>query len=288
MAASTSSSRFNLLSNEDLESLSTAAENKNTNKSTNNGIRVYKQRANVRKTCQNLEDFVDAKSLDGTLAQFYAELTKQNGDGYEPDSLRVMQSSLHRYLVEKGSTMNILKDQSFSKSRKILEGKARILRGAGKGKKRNASSALDPDEEELLWSVGKLGDNSAISLVRTMWFVCSEHFGLRGCQEHCTMRVEDFIFKKDKNGCDFVEFIEDPTKTRQSGLKPIQRKTNPKMYAIGGERCPVRLLRLYLSKRPESIQESGRFYLTPKKSFNPNDDVWFMQVPMGKTQSQES
>lgn len=134
--------RFNLLSNEDLESLSTAAENKNTNKSTNNWIRVYKQWANVRKTCQNLEDFVDAKSLDGTLAQFYAELTKQNGDEYEPDSLRVMQSSLHRYLVEKGSTMNILKDQSFSKSRKILEGKARILRGAGKGKKRNASSAL--------------------------------------------------------------------------------------------------------------------------------------------------
>lgn len=54
------------------------------------------------------------------------------------------------------------------------------------------------------------------------------------------------------------------------------------MYAIGGERCPVRLLRLYLSKRPESIQESGRFYLTPKISFNPNDDVWFMQIPIGK------
>ena len=138
-------------------------------------------------------------------------------------------NSVHRYLKEKGSTINILKDQVLSKCQKVLEVKARILRGEGEGEKRNANNASDPNEEELLWSSGRLGDACAISLVRTMWFVCSEHFGLQGCQEHSTMRVEDFIFKEDKNGCEYVEFIEDPTKTRQGGLKPIQRKTNPKM-----------------------------------------------------------
>ena len=64
------------------------------------------------------------------------------------------------------------------KSQKVFEGKVRILRGEGKGKKGNASIALDPDEEELLWSSGRLCDASAIFMVRTMWFVCSEHFGL--------------------------------------------------------------------------------------------------------------
>ena len=54
-----------------------------------------------------------------------------------------------------------------------------------------------------------------------------KHFGL--CQEHSTMRVKDFIFKEDENGCEYVEFIEDPKKNGQGGLKPIQRKTNPKM-----------------------------------------------------------
>ena len=43
------------------------------------------------------------------------------------------------------------------------------------------------------------------------------------------MRVKDFIFKEDENGCEYVEFIEDPKKNGQGGLKPIQRKTNPKM-----------------------------------------------------------
>ena len=54
-----------------------------------------------------------------------------------------------------------------------------------------------------------------------------KHFGL--CQEHSTMRVKDFIFKEDENGCEYVEFIEDPKKNGQGGLKLIQRKTNPKM-----------------------------------------------------------
>ena len=36
-------SRFQLLSNDDFEKLSKNAENENTNKSTNNWIRVYKQ-----------------------------------------------------------------------------------------------------------------------------------------------------------------------------------------------------------------------------------------------------
>ena len=66
---------------------------------------------------------------------------------YEPDSLRVMQSSLHRYLIEKGSSKNILKDQAFVKSRKILEGKAKLLREQAMGKKRNASSALETKDE---------------------------------------------------------------------------------------------------------------------------------------------
>jgi len=73
-----------------------------------------------------------------------------------------------------------------------------------------------------------------------MWFLCTQHFGLRGCQEHVS--IEDFVFHNDKHGYEYVEFIEDPTKTRQGGLKPKKRHTNPKMFANGGDRCPVRLL----------------------------------------------
>ena len=272
--------RFQLLSKADYEYLSSAADNENTKKSTNNWIRVYKHWANERGVNQNLEE-LDTESMDEILTRFYAEIRKPNGQEYEPDSLRVMQGSINRYLVEKGFTKNIINDQEFVKSRKVLEGKAKLLRQQGMGKKRNASTALEPNEEEILWTTGKLGDNSPNSLVRTMWFMCTQHFGLRGCQEHCTMRVEDFILHNE-NGVEYVEFKENPTKTRQGGLKPKQRATNPKMFSIGGEKCPVRLFKLYLFKRPLEIQNCGRFYLTAKKFFNKNDETWYTKNPMGK------
>ena len=48
--------RFQLLSDEDLEKLSLNSENKNTKKSTNNWVRVYKQWAGERSVNGNLEE----------------------------------------------------------------------------------------------------------------------------------------------------------------------------------------------------------------------------------------
>ena len=93
-------------------------------------------------------------------------------------------------------------------SRKILEGKARFLREQGYGKRPRASKALTTEDEELLLSKGLLGSQSPKSLIATMWFVLTQHFGLRGYQEPQDMYVEDFLYNKEEN----------PTKTRQGGL----------------------------------------------------------------------
>ena len=62
-----------------------------------------------------------------------------------------MQSSLHRYLSEKGYSKSIWKDQVFNESGKILEVKARLLQEQGIGKKKNASKAIDSGEEDILF-----------------------------------------------------------------------------------------------------------------------------------------
>ena len=67
------------------------------------------------------------------------------------------------------------------------------------------------------------------------------------------MRVEHFAFYNDNGYGKYIEFIEDPTKTRQGELKPKQ------MFAIGGDKCPVRLLKFYLSKRPLEMKIPGDF-----------------------------
>ena len=74
-------------------------------------------------------------------------------DDYEPDCLRVMQSSLHRYLTEMDYGKSIISDIEFSNCNRVLEGKARSLREQGKGKRPNASQALTAEDEKLLWEV---------------------------------------------------------------------------------------------------------------------------------------
>lgn len=240
-------SQFQLLSEEDLKKLSEIAGNQNTKKSTCNWIKNYKQWDHVRLINPNLEQ-IDAESLDKALSQFYGEVREQYGREYEPDSLQVMQNSLYRYLSEKGYNKGILKDQVFNEIRKILEGKARLLREQGLVKKKKPSKAIDSGKQDILWNYQKLGHTSSTSLVRTMWFLSTQHFGSPGCQEHTAMTVKTFVVLHDINGCEFTSFLEDPTKSRQGRIRPNQRATNLKMFAVGVERFPVRLFKVHLSK----------------------------------------
>jgi len=115
-----------------------------------------------------------------------------------------MQAALHRHLKEKGCSFSIIKDRKYFNSRKVLEGKPRKLGNEGKGKLPSKSRSLTRGEEKVLWESGQLGNSSPRSLLNTMWWLLSQHLGLRGCQEHYTMNVEDFTLYKDDSGNEFV------------------------------------------------------------------------------------
>ena len=52
-----------------------------------------------------------------------------------------------------------------------------------------------------------------------------------------------------------------------------------KMFATGDPRCPVQLLKKYLSKRPQELREKGPFYLASIK--NPKTNVWYKKQRLG-------
>ena len=55
--------------------------------------------------------------LDKLLGKFYAEIKKQDGEDYEPESLRIMQCAPERYLKDNGYEVSILRDREFRKSK---------------------------------------------------------------------------------------------------------------------------------------------------------------------------
>ena len=126
---------FVVASDADLQRFLDKNKNRNTTKTTATWVNRFETWRNVRKLPHALEDIPESE-LDGILQRFFAELRKQDGGEYEPDSLRTMLASLDRFLRDKGRLYSILKDKSFEGCRKLLNGKAIELRekGMGKGK----------------------------------------------------------------------------------------------------------------------------------------------------------
>ena len=191
-----------------------------------------------------------------------------------------MQAALDRHLRSKNYPKSIVRDTEFLSSRKVLEGKARKLRELGMGKRPNKAQSLTKEEEEILWENGQLGDKTPRSLINTVWWLLTMHFGLRGRQEHHDMKVEDFSFQKDDGGVEFVTFSEGLTKTRGGGLRVKPRLATPKMFATGKKRCPVAILKKYLDKRPAELKTTGPVYLSVIDK--PQTSVWYKKMPMGK------
>jgi len=181
-----------------IQSFKENAMNKNTLQSTNNWVKVWKSWASQKGYDDSIEKY-EPEALNKILEQFYATVRKKDGDDYEPDSLRVMVTAIDRFLSEKEYKYSIIRDRQFKSSKQVLEGKARLLRQEGKGKRPNKARSLTTTEENELWEKKKLGRGSPQVLVQTVWWLLIQDFGLQGRQEHHSMTVEDFYIGLDEN-----------------------------------------------------------------------------------------
>ena len=270
---------FVVASNADLQRFLDKNKNRNMTKTTLTRVNRFETWQNVRNIRHALEDIPESE-LDGILQRFFAELRKQDGGEYEPESLRTMLASLDRFLREKGRLYSILKDKSFEACRKVLNGKAIELRENGMGKRRNKSDPLSEQEEDQLWQRRVLGGYNPKSLNHTIFYMLGQQFGTRGCQEHHQLRIEDLKFVRAPSGTTiYVEWVEGLTKTRQGGLSKMERRLPQRLFARGGDRCPVYFLELLISKRPLSLKKTGPLYLRPLEKFR--QDVWYSSQPVG-------
>ena len=161
-------SRFAFATATTIEELKNCSKNENTAKSTDFWLSVWKKWCLEKKITDEIENYEPAE-LNTLLEHFYAEVKNKQGEDYEPESLKVMMASLDRHLKNKGYTLSIVRDREFSSSKQVLEGKAKQLRLAGRGKRPNKARQVSEEEEEILWKSGKLGGNNPESLIQTMW-----------------------------------------------------------------------------------------------------------------------
>ena len=97
------------------------------------------------------------------------KVRRKNGE-YQPATFSSFQCNIQRYLSEKKYPFNILKDNEFKKSRRVLAAKHKSL--ICEHDRRNevqAARAFDANEEDALFEAGEFGDSNPVALQRTVW-----------------------------------------------------------------------------------------------------------------------
>ena len=123
-----------------------------------------------------------ASELDHFLSIFFfffMNVRRKNSE-YEPATFSSFQRNIPRHVSGKKYPFNILKDNEFEKSRRVLAAKNKsLVHEHDRRKKLQAARAIDKNEEEA----EEFGDSNPVALQRTVWWFLSLHLGFRARDE---------------------------------------------------------------------------------------------------------
>ena len=257
----------------------------NTVKKTQYDLNVWRRYFRSIGEEREIED-IPSSELNVLICRFFMEINKKDGGAYEPSSLTSFQRSLQRYLNDKNSKMNIMKDQEFSKSREVLLSKKRqLVEVYAKGNRPQVARQVSEEEEDLLFCSGEFGEGTPEALQRTVWWLLSLHFGFRARDESRKLKWGDIILETDtETGNELLAWTaERGSKTRHGDGQ--SRAFNPTAQATNVEHCPVCYYKKFRSHRPEAMnQPEAPFYLAINHRRKKNDNIWYTRGLLGKNE----
>ncbi|XP_044178600.1 uncharacterized protein LOC122960461 [Acropora millepora] len=256
----------------------------NTVKKTNSDLNTWKRYLKGLKEEREIE-FIPSEELNLLMCRFFMDAKKKDGGPYEPSTLTSFQRSLQRYLKDKGSKLNILKDTDFSKSREVLLAKKKqLVEESAKGNRPRAAREITEEEEDLLFTSGEFGDHNAEALQRTVWWLLSMQFGFRAWDESRKLKWGDVSLITDATTKNEVLLWtgERGSKTRHG---ESARAFNPTAQATSNKRCPVKYYKSFKSHRPEEmLTPDSPFFLAINHRRKPQSQIWSSKAPLGKNE----
>ncbi|XP_068871639.1 zinc finger MYM-type protein 3 isoform X3 [Aphelocoma coerulescens] len=263
-----------------------------------------------------------AAELNYGLAQFVKEITRPNGERYEPDSIYYLCLGIQQYLLENNRMVNIFTDLYYltfvQELNKSLSGwQPTILPN---------NTVFSRVEEEHLWECKQLGVYSPFVLLNTLMFFNTKFFGLQTAEEHMQLSFTNVVRqsrkcttargmtkvvsiryyapakqKKSRGGSGgtslFLPLCPPSGSSHDPALSPSadggsgKRKREEEVPMLEQRenrmnplRCPVKFYEFYLSKCPESLRNRNDvFYLQPERSCIAESPLWYSVIPMDRS-----
>ena len=93
------------------------------------------------------------------------------------------------FFKENRRPLKFFDDDAFFELKNTLDNRMKQLSKEGKIAPREKAVPISVQEEEYLWSIGALGDDTPTKLVDTVLYLLGIHFALRAADEHKTSKL---------------------------------------------------------------------------------------------------
>ena len=230
------------------------------------------------------------ENLCYALCRFVPEVQRKRGEGEFPGkTLYQMVVALQKYLWTKKVMWDLVEGREFSDVKTVLDNVMRERTEANIGVVPKRAQIITYEFEEKMWQEGILGEHSPDQLRNTVLFLIGINVMLRAVQEHYQLRrstvssESQFTFDFSETGESCIVYKEDAiSKTHDGGLADMRRDRKEVWIFPNSDninRCPVRLIKKYLSLCP-SFTKHSNFYLRSK--IKPTPKQWYMDQVVGE------
>ena len=198
---------------------------------------------------KNINDIpTEKKCLDEILQSYWPSLRTISAEEYSASTLQSHRQLLKMSLKNE-MNIDIINEMEFSESNIVFDNYTKSLKSKGKGCIKHYKN-LDPDD--IVKVVTSLNPDDPEELQLFSWFYIQLFFCLRGEENTDRMKKLDLIFETTKDNLEVISLRNNETKNHKeltedadSGGKIVEEK--------GSVKCPVRIMKTYLSKlNPEN------------------------------------
>ena len=220
----------NTMGDEEIARFIAEQKNENKRKKTASDMRLFKAFCLSRGENRPVEH-LQPMELDTLFGHFLISVKKQNGEEYEPSSIRGFVSSLDRYLKESRYPHTIIKINLFQHTNEAMKAKMKALKAHGYGSKPNESDELTDSDIDKLFECGQIGTETPVQVTNILHLSFSLVLGMRGGVEQRNLQWGDMALCTDEDGDEYLCYRKErQTKTRVVGDPKDLRKFKLKVW----------------------------------------------------------
>ena len=226
---------------------------------------------------------ISAKELNQLLEIFYCEARpEKNGALYQKNTLINLRAAINRKLADLKRSMDIVKGKEFSSSNGVLYGLCKERIRDGTMATTQHRQPITKSDMEKIHTYFKNAPNNPVILRQCVYFHIALHFFTRGQEFYHQLRLDSFTFHTDESGEYAVLNEETPLEGNQGNARNTLN-CGRRMYATGGDTCPLKMLKLLIEKTEETAQFLFNKYRTENLCNLIPTLKWFHDAPLSKS-----